>query len=182
LAFSKKIKGDMLASYTDWLNKSKGVFMVEYSKMTMKDVNDLRSKVREAGGEAHVVKNTLMVKALKQAGYSFEGELSKTTLACFAFKDAPALAKALGDVTKGSEIFSLKTGFLDEQPISAEQIKALANLPPLPVMRATLLGVLQAPASKLVRTLAEPARQLASVFKSYSEKDSASAEPAPTAG
>ena len=54
--------------------------------------------------------------------------------------------------------------------LSASQVKALSDLPPLPVMRATLLGVLQAPASKLVRTIAEPARGLAAVVKAFTEK------------
>ena len=70
----------------------------------------------------------------------------------------PALAKVLIDATKNSEIFKLKGGYLDGQPFTPQQVKALAELPPLPVMRATLLGVLQAPPAKLVRTLAEPAR------------------------
>ncbi len=58
------------------------------------------------------------------------------------------------------------------QVLNASQVKALADMPPLPVMRAQLLGVLQAPASKLVRTIAEPARGLAAVVKAFSEKAS----------
>jgi large subunit ribosomal protein L10 len=57
--------------------------------------------------------------------------------------------------------------------LNVAQVKSLASLPPLPVVRAQLLGVLQAPASKLVRTLAEPARQVAAVVKAYSEKNPA---------
>jgi large subunit ribosomal protein L10 len=57
--------------------------------------------------------------------------------------------------------------------ISPDQIKALADLPPLPVMRAMLLGTILAPASKLVRTLAEPGRSIAAVVKAYADKDSA---------
>ena len=60
--------------------------------------------------------------------------------------------------------------------MSASQVKALADLPPLPVVRAQLLGVLNAPASKLVRTLAEPGRQIAAVIKAFADKDSAPAE------
>ena len=56
---------------------------------------------------------------------------------------------------------------------SADEIKMLADLPPLPVMRARILGILNAPASKLVRTLAEPARQIAAVVKAYSEQGAA---------
>ena len=59
--------------------------------------------------------------------------------------------------------------------LDVAQVKALADLPPLPVVRAQLLGVLQAPAGKLVRTIAEPARSLASVLQAYSEKAQAAA-------
>ena len=64
----------------------------------------------------------------------------------------------------------IKGGYLGNKSISKAQVEALAELPPLPVMRATLLGTIMAPASKLVRTIAEPARGLAAVVKAYSEK------------
>jgi large subunit ribosomal protein L10 len=73
------------------------------------------------------------------------------------------------------EAVKLKGGFLDKQSLNSAQVKALADLPPLPVIRAQLLGVLQAPAGKLVRTIAEPARSLASVLRAYSEKAQAAA-------
>jgi large subunit ribosomal protein L10 len=170
LAFSKKQKTKMLSDYEIWLGKSQAVFMLEYKKMTMKDVDALRAKVRETGSEAHIVKNTLMKLAMTNAGYKDIVKTEGTLLVGFAFSDAPALAKVFADASKNSEIFKLRGGFLDKQPLSMEQVKALADLPPLPVMRATLLGVLQAPASKLVRTLAEPARSLAAVVKAYSDK------------
>jgi large subunit ribosomal protein L10 len=170
LAFTKKHKTKMVSDYETWLNKSQAVFMIEYKKMTMKDIDALRAKVRETGSEAHIVKNTLMQLAMKNAGYTDPKKVEGTLLVGFAFNDPPALAKVFADATKNSEIYKLRGGFLEKQPLSMEQVKALADLPPLPVMRATLLGVLQAPASKLVRTLAEPARSLAAVVKAYSEK------------
>jgi large subunit ribosomal protein L10 len=96
--------------------------------------------------------------------------LSGSTAVGFAFNDAPAMAKAMTDFVKGNEVFKVKGGYLGSQTMNASQIKALADLPPLPVMRAKLLGLLQTPASQLVRTLAEPARGLASVVRAYSEK------------
>jgi len=68
------------------------------------------------------------------------------------------------------EFVKVKGGFVAGQMLNAAQVKVLSELPPLPVVRAQLLGVLQAPAAKLVRTIAEPARSLASVFRAYSEK------------
>ncbi len=174
MAFTKEHKGNMLADYQQWLRQSQAIFVLEYNHMAMKDVDGLRAKVREAGGRAHVVKNTLMEIALKETGYG-EHQVVGKSLYCFAGTDAAALAKALTDATKNSEIFKVKGGFLGTQAIKPAQVKALADLPALPVMRAILLGTINAPASKVVRTLAEPARQVAAVVKSYSEKDAAPA-------
>lgn len=149
--------------------------MLEYNKMTMKDIDAFRAKVRETGSEAHVVKNTLMQMAMTNAGYKNVIKAEGTCLVGFAYSDAPALAKVFADATKNSDIFKLRNGYLEKEELSVQQVKALADLPPLPVMRATLLGVLQAPASKLVRTLAEPARSLAAVVKAYSDKGLAQA-------
>jgi len=70
----------------------------------------------------------------------------------------------------------VKVGFMAGEMLDAAQVKSLAELPPLPVVRAQLLGVLQAPAGKLVRTISEPARALAAVFRAYSEKAQAAAQ------
>ena len=96
--------------------------------------------------------------------------LVKSTAVSFAFTDPASTAKALTEATKGKEVIKVKGGFMGGQALNPAQVKALADMPPLPVVRAQLLGVLQAPAGKLVRTLAEPARGLAAVIKAYSEK------------
>ncbi|GAP09051.1 LSU ribosomal protein L10P [Bellilinea caldifistulae] len=175
MAFSKQHKNKMVAQYVEWLRQSQGVFVLNYNKMTMKDIDTLRAKAREAGAELHVVKNTLMKLALEEVGIQDKSVFDGASLVGFAFSDAPALAKVLSDATAKSEIFAIKGGYLGAQALSVEQVKALAELPPLPVMRATLLGTISAPASKLVRTLAEPARGLAAVIKAYSEKSAAPA-------
>ena len=169
MAFTKQQKGQLLKQYNKWLKQSQAVFMLEYTKMGMKEVDTLRSKVRDAGGELHVVKNTLMELALKNAGIESK-TLVGTCLFGFAINDIPAMAKVFGDTTKNSEIFKLKGGYLSGHPITPENVKALADMPPLPVLRSRLLGMLNTPASQLVRTLAEPARQMAYVVKAYSEQ------------
>lgn len=172
MAFTKKQKTDMLVQYQDWTKRSQAVFMLEYNKMSQKDIDALRAKAREAGGELHIVKNTLFSIALDQLGYDHGKLLENTTLVGFAFGDAPALAKIVNDAAK-SDIFKVKGGLLDKQEINPAQVKALADLPPLPVIRAQLLGVFQAPAAKLVRTIAEPGRSIAGVIKAYSEAPAA---------
>lgn len=177
MAFSKQQKNVMIKSYKEWLNQSQAVFVLEYTKMSMKEVDFLRGKVRDAGGQLHVVKNTLMSIVLDQAKIE-HATLEGTSLMGFAINDVPAVAKVFLDVTKNSEVYKLKGGYMDGSEVSIDNIKILAELPPLPVLRATLLGLLQAPAGKLVRTINEPARSLAYVFKAYSQP----AEGAPAAG
>jgi len=169
LAFTREQKSAIMQQYQEWVAKSQAMFLLEYSKMNQKDMDALRAKVREAGGEIHVVKNTLFGKVLSEAGVDYGKLLEKTTLVGFAFNDPPALAKVINDAAK-SDVFAVKGGFLGKVLISAAQVKALADMPPLPVLRAQLLGVLLAPASKLVRTIAEPGRSIAGVIKAYSEK------------
>lgn len=161
----------MTAHYEKWLSDSQAVYVLDFSKMTMKEVDAFRAKARENGSEIHLVKNTLFTRALESQGYKVPDLFEGTSLVGFAFNDPPALAKTFTDFIKGSETRRIKGGFLGKEVITDAQVKALADLPPLPVMRATLLGVIQAPASKLVRTLAEPARSLAAVLKAYSEKE-----------
>jgi large subunit ribosomal protein L10 len=174
LAFTKEEKTKMIEQYENWINSSQAVFLLQYSKMSMKEVDGARAKAREAGGELHVVKNTLFSIVLDQLGMEGKEYLDESTLVGFAFSDAPALAKVVTDVVK-NDSFKVKGGMMGKRAISAGDVKALADMPPLPVMRAQILGVLNAPASKLVRTVAEPARGLAAVVKAFSEKDAAAA-------
>jgi large subunit ribosomal protein L10 len=174
LAFSKEEKTKMLEQYENWLAKSQAVFMLEYSKMGMKAVDDVRAKARQAGGEMHVVKNTLFSIVLEKNGIDAKKYLEQTTLIGFAFNDAPALAKVVNDAAK-TDFFKVKGGLLGKNTMSTADVKALADMPPLPVVRAQLLGVLSAPASKLVRTINEPARGLAAVVKAHSDKEEAPA-------
>ena len=176
MAITKQRKEEVLETYRDWLKRSQAVILVEYTGATMKHMDGIRSKIRETGGEFHVVKNTLVRRVFSDNGWDLpEGYFAKSTAVSFAFSDPAATAKALSDATKGMEFVKVKGGFMAGQALSSAQVKALSELPPLPIVRAQLLGVLQAPAGKLVRTIAEPARSLAAVFRAYSEKAQAAA-------
>ena len=173
MAISKERKDEVLSQYADWMKRSQAVILVEYTGVRMKDLDNIRAKIRESGGEFHIVKNTLARRAFTDLGMQFPSDyLVKSTAVSFAFTDPASTAKALTDATKGSEFVKVKGGFMSGQTLNAAQVKALADMPPLPVVRAQLLGVLQAPAGKLVRTIAEPARGLAAVLKAFSEKTS----------
>ena len=176
MAVSKARKEESLATYAQWLKASQAVIIVEYTGAKMKDLDGIRAKVREAGGEFHILKNTLARRAFADSGMTLPTDfLVKSTAVSFAFTDPASTAKALTEATKGKEYIKVKGGFMSGQALNAAQVKSLAEMPPLPVMRAQLLGVLQAPAGKLVRTIAEPARGLAAVIKAFTEKAPAAA-------
>jgi large subunit ribosomal protein L10 len=176
LAISTERKQEVLTTYEDWFKRSQAVILVEYTGAKMKDMDTIRAKVRESGAEFHVVKNTLARRVFAQQGMTLPDEfLLKSTAVSFAFTDPAATAKALADATKGMAFVKVKGGFMAGQMLNASQVKALAELPPLPIVRSQLLGTLQAPAAKLVRTIAEPARSLAAVFRAFSEKEPAAA-------
>ena len=174
MALSKQRKEEVLAQYKEWMSQSQALILMDYKGASVNDMEEARAKVRETGGEFHVVKNRLAKLALKANDLDIpEGYLENSTAIGFAFDDVASTAKALADTAKEVEAFQFKGGYMGAEVLSSAQVTALAKLPPLPVLRAQLLGVLQAPASKLVRTLAEPARGLAAVIKARSEESAA---------
>jgi large subunit ribosomal protein L10 len=177
LAITKQHKKELVDQYEEWLNRSQAVILTEYHGLSMKEVDELRAKVREAGGEFHIIKNTLGKVAFDAVGLSLpENFLDGSTAITFAYQNAPEMAKLVAEYARSSEFVKIKGGYLDKLAISADDIKALADLPPLPVMRARLLGTILAPASRLVQTLVEPVRQVATVLRSYAEKDVSTVE------
>ncbi len=174
MAITKEKKREIVVQYGEWLQKSRAIVFTEYAGMKMKNLDELRAKVREAGGEFHIVKNTLMRRVLDEAGVEIKDEHYINTLAVgFAFEDAPALAKVITDYAKESGLLTIKAGYMGTRLMNADDVNSLANVPPLPIMRATLLSTILAPASQLVRTLSEPGRQIAAVLKAYAEADAA---------
>jgi large subunit ribosomal protein L10 len=173
LAISKKRKEELVAQYIDWLNRSQAMFVTDYVGLSMKDIDELRGKIREVGGEFHIIKNTLSKVAFDKAEVELPDEfLEGATAIAFAFQDTPGTAKAISELAREFDFVKIKGGYLNRQPIGAADVKALAELPPLPVIRAQLLGTLMAPANKLARVLSEPARQVAAVIKAHAEQDS----------
>lgn len=182
MAISKERKQELLKEYAELIQKSQGLILVEYRGLNMKGMDPLRIKVREAAGELHVVKNTLAQKALKDAGRAAPAELfTQSTAIGFAFTDVAGVAKALTNYAKDNEFVKVKGALLGAQVLTTKDVSALAELPPLPVVRGQLLGLLSTPASRLTGVVAGGVRNILNVVKAYSEKEGAAAEPAPAA-
>lgn len=174
MALSRERKRELVAQTTQFLRDSQAVFITTYTGLTVAEIEELRRSLREAGAKFMVFKNTLARIAFREAEYPVPEEaLRGSTALVFAFQDPAAAAKAVVDFAKDHEEVQIKAGFLDREMISPEQVKQLASLPPLPVLRAQLLGTIMAPATRLARVLREPARQVAAVVRAYSEQGAA---------
>jgi large subunit ribosomal protein L10 len=162
------------------LNASPFLFVADYTGLKVSQFAELRNRLHATGARCHVVKNTFLRQAAKDAGLPELNELKGQTAIIIGDKDVAAAAKVLKNFTAEFKKPEVKTGVVDKIVVTTEQIAAIADLPSREVLLATLLGVLNAPASKLVRVLNEPASSLARLLKAKAEKDAANA-PAPAA-
>ena len=173
MAFTRKEKEAMVKQYKEWVDNSNAFYIMSYQNMGMMAVDEARSQLREVNGEIRVVKNRLFKLVMDDLGLAYdEGFWEENNMVSFAFSDAPSVAKVMSDLSK-TDVFEIRLGYMDQKLLSASDVKALAELPTLPVMRGIVLGTILASASKLVRTLAEPARSMAAVVKAFSEEGQA---------
>jgi len=155
LAISKGKKEELLSQYTDLFSRSSAAILTDYRGLTMGDITRLRNRLREIHGEYHVTKNRLVKLALQQAGITVpEGLLEGPTATGFCFEDVAAIAKLLVDFSKESKALVIKGGVLGDRVLDPDQVTALAELPPRPVVLGQVLGAIQGPAAGITRAIA----------------------------
>ena len=158
----KVLIDDLLAR----VNASPFVLVVEYTGLTVPQFTELRHRLADVGAECHVAKNSYMRKALDEAGLPDMGaSLTGQTAFVTGAKDFAAAAKVVKNFEKEFKKPGLKGGILDGAVLDGNQVKAIADLPAREVLLATLLGVINAPATKLLRTINEPGASLARVIQ-----------------
>ena len=160
------------------LNASPFLFVADYTGLKVTQFTELRNRLYAVGAEFHVVKNTFLRRALVDAGLPELGELSGQNAIVTGARDVAAAAKVVKTFAAEVKKPALRAGIVDRLVVSTDQINAIADLPSREVLLATLLGVLQAPASKLVRVLNEPAASLARVLQAKVDQSGAPQEAA----
>jgi len=163
---TSKKKPQIVDQLAALLSQSKFVIATDYRGLTVAEMSELRHQLRNMGTEYHVVKNRLAKFAAENAGKQELSQLlTGPTALAFGHEDIPQLAKALTDYIRISKTtLSIKGGLIDSQLLSSEQIRSLATLPSIEVLRARLLGLLLSPVFSLQYVLSANLRGLNSVL------------------
>ena len=148
------------------------VVVTHYLGLTVAEMTDLRGKLRKEGASLKVVKNTLVKKAMAEAGDGAHA-LFKGPVAIAYAPDPVSAAKVATDYAKTNDKFVVMGALMGATVLDAKGVGALATLPSLDQIRGQLIGLIQGPATKVAGVLQAPAGQLARVFNAYATKDAA---------
>jgi large subunit ribosomal protein L10 len=160
-------KADLVDELKNVFNETSVVVITRNNGLSVAQSTDLRLKMRDAGAQYKVAKNRLALIALDGTRYSPIGDLLKGPTALATSTDPVAAAKVAVEFAKTNDKFEIVGGAMGDTVLDVNGIKALAALPSLDELRATIVGLIQAPASKIARTVNEPGAQLARVFGAY---------------
>jgi len=164
-------KTQVVAEISQLADSAKAVVATGFSGLTVEAETKLRRQIREAEATYRVVRCTLARRALDGERWgTLRGELEGNTALAFTEGDPVALMKALVDFSKENKALTIKCGVLQDDSLSADEVKTLASLPPRDVLLAQLLGVMESPLRGLVTVMSGPVRNLAQVVKAIADK------------
>ncbi|MEO6256023.1 MAG: 50S ribosomal protein L10 [Sphingomicrobium sp.] len=166
-------KADVVEELKSVFAETSVVVVTRNLGLSVAQSTDLRLKMRDAGAQFKVTKNSLALIALDGSQYSPISDLLTGPTALATSTDPVAAAKVAVDFAKTTDRFEIVGGAMGTTVLDLAGIKALAALPSLDQLRATIIGLIQAPATKIARTVSEPGAQLARIFSAYAAKEAA---------
>jgi large subunit ribosomal protein L10 len=148
-------------------SRSKAGVLTDYRGLTTAELSELRAKLREAGIEYKVVKNSLAQIAVKNAGMDdLAGSFAGPMAVAFDFADSPVVAKVLADYIRTSKsIMTIKGGFLADRVLSSQEVETLSRLPSKQVLISQVMAGMKSPINGLVNVLAGPLRGIMGVLQ-----------------
>jgi large subunit ribosomal protein L10 len=166
-------KADVVEELKRVFSETSVVVVTRNLGLTVAQSTDLRLKMRDAGAQFKVTKNRLALIALEGSRYKPISDLLTGPTALATSGDPVAAAKVAVDFAKTNDRFEIVGGAMGDTVLDVNGIKALAALPSLDELRAKIVGLVQAPATKIARTVSEPGAQLARIFAAYGAKEAA---------
>lgn len=169
---NRQKKEKLVAEFLEKVEKSKGMVFTNYQGLTHHQLEALKRASKKSEAEFVATKNTLILRALEKLNLSEEDKkhFNQPTGTMFIYNDIVEPLKNLAKTIKELKLPVIKFGILDGKPISDKQVTQLASLPPLPVLRAQLLGQMNAPISGLHRALNWNLQQLVLTLNAIKEK------------
>ena len=168
----KQEKERVVADLVERLRASDTLIVADYRGLTMPEIDGVRTEVLKHGARFTVVKNTLTKRAAEEAGVPELVEFldGPTAIAFVGDGDMVGVAKALNDTARQTKILSLRGGILQGKPMSAEQVRDLASLPPAEVLRGQVLGAIVAPLSAIAALINAPLQDLVGLIDARIEQ------------
>jgi large subunit ribosomal protein L10 len=163
-------KANIVEDIKGRVDASSFLFVADYAGLRVAEFAELRNRLHAVGARCHVVKNTFLRRAVAAAGLPELGALSGQTAIIVGDRDVAATAKVVKNYVAEFKKPTIKTGIVDRLAVSAGDIQTIADLPSREILLAQLLGLLQTPATRLVRVLNEPASALARVLQAQADK------------
>ena len=154
-----------------YLDKSDYVFLADFERVTVAETEELRSILADVGAEFHVVKNRILKIAAAERDLAVDQDfLTGPTAIVVGGENAPGVAKALEKFFKDKKKLEIKGGVLESSAITVDQISDLAKLPPADVLKAQLLGLLNQPATQMVRIIQAVPEGLLNVLQAKADQ------------
>ena len=166
-------KSEQVAQLKQTFSETQVVVVTRNLGMTVAQSTALRNRMRDAGASYKVTKNTLTLIALEGTTYASIGDMLTGPTALATSADTVAAAKIAVDFAKTTDKFEIVGGAMGDTVLDQAGVRALAELPSLDELRATIIGLIQAPATKIARTINEPGAMLARVIGAYAAKEDA---------
>jgi len=163
-------KKQAVAEIEQIYNNNSAVFVTHYHGLTVSQVNELRKDLRKQNAGFKVIKNTLAKIAAKNVGMNNLDSIFVGPVGVVFSDDPVSAAKSLATFSKKNTALKIMGGVMDGNLIDDATVHALSKLPSMDELRGTIVGLIQAPASKIARVTSAPAAQLARVFNAYSNK------------
>ena len=163
-------KENMVSSLHETFEDNSMVVVTHYAGLTVKEMGDLRSRMRQAGALFKVTKNRLTRLALKDTKFEPLSDMFSGPTAIAYSDDPVAAAKVSVNYAKENDKLVVLGGILNEDFFDADGIKALAILPSLEELRAKIAGLLNAPATKIAQVIQAPGGQVARAISAHAEQ------------
>lgn len=169
-------KANIVSDLSEKLNRSPFLLVTDYQRMKVEQFGELRNRLAPAGAEVRVVKNSFLKRAMSDSGMpDLADKLTGQTAIVMGENDVAPVAKILKLFAAEFKIAALKIGVVNKEVLSSSDVEALAELPSREILLSQLLGLLLAPATRLVRVLNEPASAFARLLKAKGDKGEAAA-------